>query len=134
MRTSKISVMYLMQVFPSYCTAMGVCGISTNRHDLVNNIRIFILLMTTGHVSVWSLSLSGFFFIHDISPCLCKEKHYRCHMWNRNCFPFMNTSAHPDFLWGSCCSIFSFLCSAFYITLCPIVFFFWQSYLVSCDI
>ena len=35
-------------MFPSYCTMMGVCGISTNCHDIVNNFRILVLLMTTG--------------------------------------------------------------------------------------
>ena len=35
------------------------------------------------------------------------EEHDMSHMWSRNCLPF---GVDPRFYWGSCCSIFSFLC------------------------
>jgi hypothetical protein len=46
-------------------------------------------------------------------------QHDGCHLWGRNCLPFRSNYIHSWLLVGSCCSIFSFLCSVLKIIVCP---------------
>ena len=46
-------------------------------------------------------------------------QHDECHLWGRNCLPFRSNYIHSWLLVGSCCSIFSFLCSVLKIIVCP---------------
>ena len=38
-------------------------------------------------------------------------------------YPYRTAESVPGFQWGSCCSIFSFLCSVFYFILCSLALF-----------
>ena len=42
------------------------------------------------------------------------------YLWIRNCLPFRSTWVHPRFEWGSCYSVFSFMCM-----FCKSFFVFW---------
>ena len=54
------------------------------------------------------------------------------HQWRRNSSHFWSTRVHSQFSWGSCCSIFVFLCSVQKIIVYLIViFYFWPLYLLS---
>ena len=55
--------------------------------------------------------------VHILSS-LCRTSCYIC--W---CFTFWNTQVNSQILWGSCCLIFSFLCSVLYFIVCPFVVF-----------
>jgi hypothetical protein len=45
--------------------------------------------------------------------------------WNRNCLPFRSIWIHPQFLVGSCYSIFSFICIFCRSLFVLLYFFFW---------
>ena len=47
--------------------------------------------------------------------------------WSRICLPFRRSWVHPGFLWGSCYSIFSFMCTCCRSLFVLLYFFFWPS-------
>ena len=49
-------------------------------------------------------------------------------LWIRKCYSFQSTWVHARFLMGSCCSIFSFLCSVLLIVVCPFTLFLLEMY------
>ena len=58
-----------------------------------------------------------------------------CHWCSRNCFRFRSTLVHPvGFLWGLCCSIFSFLCcvSVFIFVSFSVIFVFLSFFILTC--
>ena len=62
--------------------------------------------------------------IYIVMVCLLK----RCKLVLsrfRNCLPFRSTCVHPRFLWGSCYSIFSFICMFCRSLFVLLFFFFW---------
>ena len=67
----------------------------------------------------------------DLSPGLLQNQCNGCHMWCRACLPFRSTWIHTGFSRGSCCSIFSVLCSILYIIDCPFVLFLWTLHSLS---
>ena len=54
-------------------------------------------------------------------------------MWSRNCPPFQSTWLHRRIVWGSSCSIFSFLCNVLYSIICLLFFFFEPLFYMSFD-
>jgi hypothetical protein len=97
-----------------------VYGISTNRH--VNRFRICVSQMTMGHLPVDVVIIRSFPHSWRITMFETKIILQVPHL-EQELLALHEHHSSSDFLWGSCCSIFSFQCSALYITGCPIVFF-----------
>ena len=96
--------------------------------------------MSDQKYTVWGLSHMTFWFkclksmeqfIKSCAYMSIKVTEFtKCHYWSRNCLPFRCIQVHYRlwFLWGSCCSIFSFLCRSL-LVFCP--FCFWPFYCLS---
>ena len=98
-----------------------VYGISTNRH--VNRFRIFVSQMTTGHLPLVVVIIRSFPHSWRITMFVTRIALQVPHL-EQELLALHEHLSSSDLLWGSCCSILSFLCSVLYITGCPIIFFF----------
>ena len=63
--------------------------------------------------------LSSFMIYHRV----CNQINTTSRTESRNCASFWSTRVHTRFQWGSCYSIFSFMCNVLQIVVCPVLFF-----------
>ena len=63
------------------------------------------------------------YVIPEHTGFLQHEQHDECHMWCRICLSFRSTWDYPQFLVGSCCLFFSFICYIMCTIVCLFVFF-----------
>ena len=106
-----------------------------NFPNLCNDFRVKSMFYSLYH----HFCCSGWcFHLFNLYSFTCTGDQHYFHIWwhsrrlavtrDKNCSPFWSTWIHPSVYWGSCCSIYSFMCNIidYYLSFCPHPF--WSVY------
>lgn len=77
------------------------------------NVCLSSISSSMGYMDIFNIKpesdLLPYFYLHD--------KHYGCHVWNRNCLLFIGTFVYLRFRWYLYCLVVNVLCYC-YLSLC----------------